>query len=218
MSKKTVAIIPIKSDSERVNEKNFRLINDLPLYKHFLNKLENCSFDEVYIDTDSDEVKQFVEDKGFIHIPRLPELATKNANGNDLLNYHASIISADYYFQLFITAPLLKSETINKAINLIINDDHYDSIFTANEIYSWFWYRGEPVNYNPKILPRSQDAMPIIRETTGLYGIQRNALLEFQCRIGQKPYMLFINEYEAADLDTENDFKYVEFLIKNRII
>ena len=31
----------------------------------------------------------------------------------------------------------------------------------------------KPINYKPKILPRSQDAKPIIQETTGLYGIKR---------------------------------------------
>ena len=212
---KSVCIIPIKAESVRVHKKNFRLLNGVPLYEHFLNKLKKCSFDEIYVDTDNDEIKKFIENIGFIHIHRLPELATSQANGNDLLNYHASIIEADYYFQLFITAPLLNSETINKAIDILKNDSHHDSIFTANEIYSWFWHQGKPVNYDPMILPRSQDAVPIIRETTGLYGIKRNALLECQCRIGQTPYMLIVDDYEAADLDTEFDFQYVEFLLKN---
>lgn len=213
---KSVAIIPIKSESERVNKKNFRLLNGVPLYEHFLNKMGDCSFNEVYVDTDSDEIKQFVENRGFIHIPRQPELATPESNGNDLLNYHASIIEADYYFQLFITAPLLKSETINKAVEILEGKDHqFDSIFTANKVYSWFWFNNKPINYDPRILPRSQDATPIIRETTGLYGIRRDALFKFQCRIGQNPYLLYTDDYEATDLDTEQDFNYIEFLLKN---
>ena len=214
---KTVALIPIKAKSERIKNKNFRSLNGVPLYEHFLNKLKKCSFDEIYVDTDSEEIKQFAINKGFRHIRRLPELVKSNASGNDLLKYHASIIKADYYFQLFITAPLLKSETINNAIDILKNDSYHDSIFTAIEISSWFWYQDKPINYDPKVLPRSQDAVPIIRETTGLYGIKKDALLEYQCRIGGIPYMLIVDDYEAVDLDTELDFQYVEFLLKNSI-
>ena len=105
---KSVCIVPIKSKSERVKKKNFRLLNNNPVYVHFLEKLKSSNFDKIYIDTDSREVETYIENTDFIYIPRLPELAKSNANGNDLLNYHASIIDADYYFQLFITSPLLK--------------------------------------------------------------------------------------------------------------
>ena len=37
---KTIAIVPIKSESERVKKKNFRLLNEYPLYVHFLRKLQ----------------------------------------------------------------------------------------------------------------------------------------------------------------------------------
>ena len=215
MKNKTVAIIPIKAESERVKKKNFRLLDGIPLYEYYLNKVANSFFDEIYVDTDSSEVEDFLEETDFIHIPRLPKLAESNANGNDLLNYHASIIEADYYFQLFITAPLLKVKTINSAIEILHNSKNNDSIFTANKIYSWFWYNDLPVNYDPKVLPRSQDAKPIIRETTGLYGISKDSLLRNKCRIGNNPFMLMVDEYEAADIDTEFDFQYVEFLIKN---
>jgi len=212
--KKTIAIIPIKAFSERVSKKNFRLVNGVPLYEYFLNKLSNVSFDEIYIDTDSKEVCKFIKNTSFKYIERLPELANSDANGNDLLNYHASIIDADYYFQLFITSPLLRIQTMNKAINILKQDKEHDSIFTANKIYSWFWYQNKPVNYDPKILPRSQDAVPVVRETTGLYGIKKEALIKNKCRIGTKPYMLFVDDYEAVDLDTEFDFNYFELLIK----
>ena len=106
-------------------------------------------------------------------------------------------------------------ESSSKPIDLLKKTEFNDSIFTAIKINSWFWYDDKPVNYDPKVLPRSQDALPIIKETTGLYGIKKDALLEYKCRIGQNPYMLFVDEYEAADLDTEFDFQYVEFLLKN---
>ena len=144
----------------------------------------------------------------------MPNLALDNANGNDLLNYHAKIIKADVYFQLFITAPLLKVKSINKCINIMKFSKKYDSVFTSKSIYTWFWFNKKPVNYKPKTLPRSQDAKPVIYETTGLYGIKRKALLKNKCRIGKKPFFFEVSEEETIDLDNKKDFQYLEYLVK----
>jgi len=82
---RSVCIVPIKAGSERVKNKNFRLLNGVKLYKNFLNKLKCCDFDEVYIDTDSKEINEFVKDVGYKHIPRLPDLTEPTKNGNHLL-------------------------------------------------------------------------------------------------------------------------------------
>ena len=148
-------------------------MNNQPLYAHFLKKLKKCNFDEVFVDTDSREIIRFCKKNKINFIKRLPKLAVDNANGNDLLNYHLKLINSDIYFQLFITAPLLKIKSINKCIKILRDNKKYDSILTAQKIYSWFWFNKKAVNYNPKILPRSQDAKPIIQETTGLYGIRK---------------------------------------------
>ena len=114
----------------------------------------------------------------------MPSLSKDSANGNDLLNYHAKIIDADIYFQLFVTAPLLSIKSINQSIKILLKNKNFDSIFTTKTIFSWFWHKKKPINYKPKILPRSQDAVPVIQETTGLYGIRREALIKKKCRIG----------------------------------
>ena len=35
--------------------------------------------------------------------------------------------------------------------------------------------------------------------------------------IGSKPYLLDLSEYEGFDIDTMYDFKFAEYLFKNRI-
>ena len=214
---KTIAIIPIKSRSERVKNKNFRTVSDKPLYKHLLDKLPDSRFDEIYIDSDSLELQSYCESMGFYFLERKPELASNDANGNDLLNYHREIIDADFYFQLFITSPLLKLETINNCIKLLKENKEYNSIMTVKSIYTWFWFEGKPVNYDPRILPRSQDAKPVVMETTGLYGITQKALFENRARIGDKPYFYEVSDAEAIDLDKEIDFEYLNFYVKNHL-
>ena len=211
---RVVAIVPIKKNSKRVKGKNFRKINGRPLYRFLLDKIKKANFDEVYVDSDSNEIKKYCEKNNLKFIKRLEYLKKDDANGNDLLNYHASIINADIYFHLFITSPLLKISTINKCINILKKNKKHDSIFTIKKIHSWFWFKNKPVNYKPKILPRSQDATPVICETTGLYGIKKKSLIKRKCRIGYKPYFHEVSDEECIDLDNHKDFKYLGYILK----
>jgi CMP-N-acetylneuraminic acid synthetase len=212
--KKTVAIIPIKSISKRVKGKNFIKIHGKPLYRYLLDKLTHSNFDEIYVDSDSDVLEDYCRKKKYNFIRRLPHLAKDNANGNDLLKYHEQIINSDYYFQLFVTAPLLSIKSINACIKILKTKNNYDSILTINKIFSWFWFNNKPINYKPHILPRSQDAKPMIQETTGLYGISKQSLRKNKCRIGKKPYFYQVSDEENIDLDNKKDFQYLKFILK----
>lgn len=210
-----VAFVPIKNRSTRVKGKNFRLVRGKPLYHYIFETLKETHFDAIYVDTDSEVVADDALALGFEVINRLPELATDTANGNELLAYHHELIDADVYYQTFATAPLLRAETINDCIS-IMDEGHHDSCFTALKKYEWTWFNGSPVNYNPDNLPRSQDATPVIFETTGLYGVHRSVLDKKIRRIGHAPYMKFVNEDEAVDLDNEFDFFVLENIIERK--
>jgi N-acylneuraminate cytidylyltransferase len=214
---KIVAIVPIKKKSLRVKNKNFRLINKKPLYQYTLEKLKYCNFDEFYVDSDSDKVRAYCKKNKIKFIERLSKLSSKNANGNELLLYHSKIIKAEVYFQIFVTSPLLKISTINNCINrLKKNIKKYDSILTIQKIYSWFWFNKKPINYNPRVLPRSQDARPMILETTGLYGITKKSLFKYKSRIGKKPFFYEVSDDENIDLDNEKDFRFLEFVLNSK--
>jgi N-acylneuraminate cytidylyltransferase len=201
------AIIPIKSHSERLPGKNFRLIRGKPLYTHIISHaLEADCFDRVLVDTDSEEIAEYARPNCEV-IERKPELADDSANGNDLLVYHASIIEADWYYQLFATAPFLTPFSIKSCCDV---PGGYDSVLTAREISGWFWLDGHPVNFRPGILPRSQDARWVWQESTGLYGITREAIKRYNCRIGANPYFFPVDEYEAMDIDTYEDYRRAE--------
>ena len=215
---KVVCIVPIKKKSKRIKGKNFKKINGKPLFRFLLDKLSKTNFDEIYVDSDSKLIKKYCNSKGYKFIDRLPSLSKDNANGNDLLNYHAKKINADIYFQLFVTAPLLSIKTINKCIKTLKNSKRYDSILTTKEIYSWFWFNKKPVNYSPKILPRSQDAKPIIQETTGLYGVKKKSLKKHKCRIGKKPIFITIPNNETIDLDNHEDFETLKQYAKKNLL
>lgn len=206
--------IPIKANSERVPGKNFRNLCGKPLYYYIItNAIKAQCFDDIYVDTNSDEIKQFCEELGVKTIERKDELTKNTANGNDLLNYHyEKFPSYDYYFQLFATAPFLQPESIAKAVNTLVGSNIYDSTFTAIREHGFYWFNKTPINYRPCILPRSQDMEPVYEETTGLYGMSKDALKHYHCRIGAKPYICEVSKFEAVDINTEEDLKIAEFI------
>lgn len=213
---KTICFIPIKSYSERVTGKNFRVLNGKKLYQYICEHINEAQiFDKVIVDTNSSEIREYATSLGFEAIERKEELARNTANGNDLLEYHYSLFpDYDYYFQVFATAPYLQPSTIRDCVNKLISGEKNDSIFTATESHGFYWLNGNPVNYRPGILPRSQDMNPLVEESTGLYGIARESLRKYHCRIGKEPYMFIISKFEAVDINTEEDFKIAEIVGK----
>jgi CMP-N-acetylneuraminic acid synthetase len=213
---RTACFIPIKANSERVKGKNLRVLNGKPLYMYISEHVREADvFDDVYIDTNNQEIAEYANSMGFKVIERLPELAQNTANGNDLLVYHYELKpNYDYYFQLFATAPYMQARTIRTCWEKLINSNEYDSCFSATENHSFYWLAGNPVNYRPGILPRSQDMLPVIEETTGLYGIARESLEKYRCRIGRKPYIYVVSKFEAVDINTEEDWKVAEYVGK----
>lgn len=213
---KTACFIPIKANSERVPGKNFRVLNGKKLYQYICEHAKEANvFDDVYVDTNSEEIAEYAKSLGFLVIERKPELARNTANGNDLLVYHyLNFPDYDYYFQLFATAPYLQPSSIKKCFDVLLSSEEYDSCFTATENHGFYWLNGIPINYRPEILPRSQDMAAVIEESTGLYGISKDSLERYRCRIGRKPYIHSISKFEAVDINTEEDLKIAEFVGK----
>lgn len=217
---KVACFIPIKEKSQRVKNKNLRTLNGKPLYTYVVDSVTKSeAFNSVYIDTDSEEIKEYCLNRNLNVIDRKPSLAQDNANGNDLLNYHYSLYpDFDLYFQLFATAPLLTANSIRLCVEALKSTKYYDSVFSAIEECGWFWFENKAINYDPKILPRSQDAKKVMRETTGLYGITRESLKNNRCRIGDKPLPFYVSAEEALDIDTELDFEIVKYVMeKNNV-
>ena len=217
---KIACFIPIKNNSSRVPNKNLRLLRGIPLYRYDLDTVINSKvFDDVFVDTDSEDVKNYCIEKNINIIDRDPKLLKDSANGNDLLEHWVDIKpNYDVYFQVFVTSPFLTSNTLKDCVNIMKTNSLGDSVFTVIEDYTWYWFNGKPVNYNPKLLPRSQDAKPIIKETTSLYGISKEGFNKTKSRIGESPQIYVVDEIEGTDIDTEFDFTMAKLIAEHCII
>ena len=217
MKKRMTALVPMRHQSERVPGKNYRVFAGQPLYRYIVKNLLACPLvDEVVIDTDSPVIMEDVSK----HLPqvRLIERAEHLRDGmvpmNDVLLYDVNQVGADYYLQTHSTNPLLRTETITRAIELFLAQyPTYDSLFSVTRLQTRLWDQlGRAVNHNPAILIRTQDLPPLYEENSNLYIFTRSSLEVRHNRIGERPLMFEIDRLEAWDIDEELDFEIAEFV------
>ena len=212
-----VGLVPMRHHSERVPGKNYRSLAGFPLYHHIVNTLLNCPhIAEVVIDTDSQNIRDDVL-KHFsqVHLLERPEhLRAGTVSMNEVLLYDVSQLEADYYVQTHSTNPLLRTETISRAIQLFLdNRSTYDSLFSTTKLQVRLWdNQTRPVNHDPAILLRTQDLPPIYEENSCLYIFSKETLEKRHNRIGNRPLLFEIDRLEAWDIDSELDFEIAEYL------
>lgn len=216
-SPRIVAMVPMRHHSERVPGKNYRLFAGQPLYRHIVSNLLICPLiSEVLIDTDSeiimeDASKEFPQ----VRLIQRPEyLRAGTVPMNDVLLYDVSKVEADYYVQTHSTNPLLRAETISRAIQFFLdNCSKYDSLFSVTKVQVRLWDgQTRAINHDPSILLRTQDLTPVYEENSCLYIFTRSTFEARQNRIGERPLMFEIDRVEAWDIDVELDFTIAEFL------
>ena len=220
MSFHIVAFVPMRHSSERVLGKNYRSFAGKPLYHYIVESLINCpQITQVCIDTDSPKIIEDAQQ----HFPSVkillrPEHLRDGATPmNDVLLNSVSQVKADYYLQTHSTNPLLKSETISKAIDLFLNSPEHDSLFGVTRLQTRLYdAEGNAMNHDPNILLRTQDLPPVYEENSNIYIFTKDTLQERKNRIGNKPLMFEIDRDEAWDIDEEVDFRIAELLYQAR--
>jgi N-acylneuraminate cytidylyltransferase len=215
--------IPLKArPSERVPGKNFRPLAGRPLFAWLLGELLRLELPvDLFIDSEDPAVfaavRQVFPVEPLEFHQRHAWLSGDEANGNHLLHQFAVLHPAyDLYLQAFVTAVALPARVIDAALRDYFNVCNVrDSFFLATAESGFLWYRDRPVNYDPTRpagLPRTQDA-PLLRETTGLYGIRREALFRTGCRLGDSPWPILVDRRYAVDIDTPEDFAAAERIL-----
>ena len=174
MSLKIVALVPMRHHSERVPGKNYRPFGRHPLYHHIIGSLMECpQIAEIAIDTDSPTI---IEETARVFpqvrlIERPENLRAGTIAMNEVLLHDVQQLEADYYLQTHSTNPLLRSETISRAIELFLGElPNYDSLFGVTLFQVRLWDQlTRAVNHNPNILLRTQDLPPLYMENSNIY-------------------------------------------------
>ena len=152
-----------------------------------------------------------------VRLIRRPEhLRSDDVPMNDILLHDTEQAQADFYLQTHSTNPLLKPETVSRAIqSLLTNYPNYDSLFSVTRLQTRLYDRqGNAINHNPGELIQTQDLPPVYEENSCMYLFTRENLIKRRHRIGERPLMFEMDADEAWDIDEALDFEICDFLLK----
>lgn len=209
-----VAFLPAKGTSERIQSKNLKLLNGKPLFLHTLEKLVNCDFiDEVYLDSESEEILNYAPYLDYIPMKRDPNLATNRTDGHQMFYNEVSQVDADIYIQILGTSPFISPATIKKGIDVLLEHDEYDSVVLMKKEKEYLWKDNQPL-YNKHNIPNSNTLPDTIIEAMGLYIVRKETALCTKMRYGDSVYMLTADAIETIDVNYPDEFELAECIMR----
>jgi len=217
------AIIPLKKESIRVPNKNFKSFGNTNLLDLKLNNLNIIDkIDNILINTDSIEIIDDLRLK-YKYINKLkfvlrePYFASSKCSGSEFFENIAKNSIGDVIIYSPITSPFVKPDSLQRGIETY-DTDNYDSVVSVFDMKHHMWMNNKPLNYNPYNSPNSQDLPTIYKITYGFGIISKILMIEKRNIIGDNPYFYELNELESVDIDTNLDFEFAEFLYNKKTL
>ena len=218
---RVVALLPMKGNSERVPNKNLKDFSGKPLYHRILNTLlKSKHISEIVVNTDGIRIKEDLlknyPGKVVIH-DRPNDIIGDFVSMNKIIGYDIGKVEADLYIQTHSTNPLLQTETLDNAIEeMMDNKGAYDSMFSVTKVQTRLYdEEGKPSNHDPQKLIRTQDLPPLFEENSSFYLFTRESFkASGGKRIGIKAQMFEMDKVEAIDIDQIQDFIIAESIYK----
>lgn len=227
--KKILCLIPARSGSKGLKDKNIRDFKGKPLIAHSILQAKECDFVEsmrIIVTTDSKKYAEVAKKYG-AEVPFIRPADISQDMSNDLEfmkhavhwlkeneNYEADII-----LQLRPTQPLRKVEDINKTLSIFIeNYANFDSLRTVIEFEKspYKMYRinnnvleplftsvdditNEPYN-------QCRQKLPTTYLHNGYIDILKTSILQEDKISGSKIFPYIMNKKDTIDIDTEEDW------------
>lgn len=203
---KILAVIPARAGSRGVPNKNIRIIGGHPLIWYSIrNAQKSKMITELVISTDSPSVKMIAESMGVKVRWRDASLC------QDAVTLDAVIWDAipqdtkwDYIVTMQCTSPTLRVETLDRAIQYVIDNDLDTVISVTNDPeLSWSEKDGKKVPDYAKRLNRQY--LPARYVETGAFIIAKASIVTPQTRIGPKMDVFELPDSESQDVDAFSD-------------
>lgn len=219
MSKKIVALIPLRGGSKSIPHKNIKPIAGKPLCYWVCRAAAHAkTIDEVYVSTEDEKIKRTVLSFGLNVkvIDRPKRLATDTASTEAVMLHFMNSVAFDILVTIQATSPLTQGRDLDNALKLF-NATRLDSLVTGVGTKRFYWsLNGRPLNYDFKKRPRRQEFAGSIMENGAFYITKKKILKKFKNRLGDKIGVYQMTSAHAREIDETEDFAFIEKILKMR--
>jgi CMP-N,N'-diacetyllegionaminic acid synthase len=228
---KILCTICARGGSKGVKNKNIRNLFGKPLIAYTIEQaIKSGICNKIVVSTDSDKIADIsIQFGAEIFFKRDKSMASDNAGKLDVIR-DAFIRSEKYYqtkfdylIDLDATAPLRDVADINNAFNQFIKNNNSNLItampsrrspyFNLVEIFEG---RVQLSKILKKQIVRRQDSPKTFDMNASIYIWKRDVILEESSLFLEKTGLYIMPEDRSIDIDTELDFKFVEFIMKEK--
>jgi CMP-N-acetylneuraminic acid synthetase len=207
----------IKEKSQRIKNKNFKKIDNIELYKKTLYKFNKF---QVFVDTDSDKILKecstdinlrhvhaYKRDQKFIELEKSKFTSPTPLMIRNFLDNFAT--RNEIIVTSHVTSPFVKISTIKKAIKKM---KYFDSVCSVQSIQNFSYLeknnKYSPINFNHKIIQKTQSLNKIIHLNGAFFIIRKNIFLKNGLkRISNKNFFYELQFPEYIDIDNSEDLK-----------
>ena len=225
-----IAIIPARSGSKGLVDKNIRELNGIPLVGHTIIAAKKSElFDEIMVSTDSEFYREIALKFG-AKVPFLRSNANSNDNSSswdvvkEVLDSYSKI-NKDFktVFLLQPTSPLRDENDIKDAYKLYIKKRarFVVSVSMSDCPPQWVNLIGPGLNMKNFISkeyynkPR-QDLDQFYRVNGGIYIIDKEFLFNESYYYTNRSYAFIMDKSKSIDIDDQYDFMLADAILKSR--
>lgn len=225
---KNLAIIPARSGSKGLKDKNILELNGHPLmYYSIKAALDSRCFDTIMVSTDSKKYAKIAEVCG-AEVPflRSEKLSSDTAGSWDMVRevlkeYNNIGYEFDYVALLQPTSPLRDSEDIKRAYSMLSkpNVTNVVSVTEVDHPVQWCFELKEDGSMDamarlPYIMRRRQDLTPYYRENGAIYIVDAKKIMEVSYNLYKDNcYASVMPRDKSVDIDTRIDYIVAEAMM-----
>lgn len=221
-----VAVIPARGGSTRLKNKNIYPLNGKPLLEYTIEAVLNADvFDKVYVSTDCNEIKKVA--KKYEQVIIYDREATLSDEKTPvlfaLLDMMEKIDKGDIFAYFLPTYPFITSDHIKGAFNLFDKDTDF-----VNSIVEYqFPPQLAMIKHGDSMIPVGDNLTfgmmnsKVIKKyyhNGAFYMGKWDSILNYRNFFSGNIKGYYIDKLEHHDINTLEDMKYAEFIIKEQLI
>ncbi len=225
---RNLAIIPARSGSKGLRDKNIKLLNGRPLLAYSIDAaLSSGMFEHVMVSTDSGEYSVIAQKLGAcVPFLRSPQLADDEASSWDVVRdvisrYEEVGEEFDTVALLQPTSPLRTADDITAGYQVMRGKDADVVISVCETCCSPLWSNTLPENGSMEgflrldLISKPRQSLPVYYKINGaLYIVRTTYLKTCQSIYGKKSFALIMSRERSVDIDDEIDFVIAEALME----